>query len=81
MVFNHDVQKIIAKKTKLVAWIVSHCSPNSKRDHYVREMQKYIYVDIFGTCGPMHTQCTNNCEKMLDEEYKFYISFENTICK
>lgn len=74
-------------KTKLVAWMVSHCKTPSKREGYVRELQKHIQVDIYGDCGSF--QCAKNeshwlsqpeCYLQLASTYKFYISFENSIC-
>ncbi len=39
-------------------------------------------VDIFGSCGnlscPRSREAT--CETVLDEQYKFYLAFENSIC-
>ena len=75
---------------KLVAWFVSNCNTHSKREDYVKELQKYIPVDIFGKCGPL--QCPVNvtngdrrmqpeCYTMLEENYKFYLSFENIHCR
>lgn len=34
------------KKPKLVAWMVSHCPTQSRREMYVKELQKYIAVDM-----------------------------------
>jgi hypothetical protein len=45
------------KKTKEVAWISSNCGVPSKRDEYVKELSKYIPVDISGKCG------THSCSK------------------
>ncbi|XP_059139275.1 glycoprotein 3-alpha-L-fucosyltransferase A-like [Physella acuta] len=76
---------IFKNKTKMAAWWVSHCGANSKRDQYVKELQKYIDVDIYGKCGPL--KCPNKeknaeqCEQMLTTTYKFYLSFENSLCK
>ena len=39
-----------AKKNKLVAWFVSQCNPSavtSGRMNYVRNLQKYIPVDLY----------------------------------
>ncbi|XP_043223002.1 alpha-(1,3)-fucosyltransferase C-like [Amphibalanus amphitrite] len=72
-----------AGKTKLVAWFVSHCSSRSNRGKYVKLLQKYIPVDIYGKCGPLKCPRTsdNNCHKtLLNNDYKFYLSFENSIC-
>lgn len=75
-------------KTKKIAWMVSHCQTHSKREEYVKELKKYIQVDIYGACGDL--KCTRNdshwlsdpnCYVSLSNEYKFYLSFENSICK
>ena len=73
-------------KKKMVAWFVSHCKTSSDRESYVKELQKYIDVDIYGACGPL--KCSretvgnpSDCYSMLERDYKFYLSFENSICK
>ena len=43
--------KQLAKRPKLVAWIVSHCRTRSSRETYVKELQKHINVDVMGGCG------------------------------
>ncbi|KAL1231082.1 Glycoprotein 3-alpha-L-fucosyltransferase [Trichinella spiralis] len=53
-----------SRKTKMVAWFVSNCYTNSKRELYVKQLKEYI-----------------NCENMLDNDYRFYLSFENSLCK
>ncbi|XP_043223078.1 alpha-(1,3)-fucosyltransferase C-like [Amphibalanus amphitrite] len=66
-----------AGKTKLVAWFVSHCSSMSNRGKYVKLLQKYIPVDVYGTCGPLKCprSADNNCHKtLLNNDYKFYLS-------
>lgn len=44
-------------------------------------MAKFIPVDIYGACGTLKCQRTNDgrCDKLL-ESYKFYISAENSLC-
>eukprot|EP00095_Tigriopus_kingsejongensis_P008950 maker-scaffold199_size265817-snap-gene-1.57 protein:Tk08950 transcript:maker-scaffold199_size265817-snap-gene-1.57-mRNA-1 annotation:"hypothetical protein DAPPUDRAFT_60476" len=68
-------------KTKLVAWFVSNCHTVSNREAYIKELQKQIPVDIFGRCGTH--QCSpkeeGNCMTMVDQDYKFYLSFENSL--
>lgn len=70
-------------KVKKIAWFVSNCNPRNKRSEYVRELQKYIDVDVFGACGP--NECVKDaegtCNKMLQRDYKFYLSFENSNCQ
>ena len=70
-------------KTKKAAWFVSNCRAGNGRSQYVKELQKYIEVDIYGGCGPL--QCRRNdaasCFQLLNKDYKFYMSFENSNCK
>ena len=50
---------------------------------FILELQKHIDVDIYGKCGSL--QCSRSkegdCWKKVDEEYYFYLAFENSICK
>lgn len=67
---------------KLVAWFVSNCESKSRREKYVEALAKYVQVDIYGGCGPL--RCTKNnvdgCYEILEQNYKFYLSFENSFC-
>jgi alpha-1,3-fucosyltransferase len=74
-------------KNKTVAWMVSHCVTDSLREKYVQELSKYIDVDVYGRCGKL--KCARNdshwlsepeCYTLLEREYKFYLSFENSVC-
>ena len=75
-----------------IVWFVSHCKTQSGREQYISRLQKQIVVDIFGRCG--HFQCgvvknvaeeysmdQDPCFAMVNSRYKFYVSFENSICK
>ncbi|CAH8511747.1 unnamed protein product [Schistosoma turkestanicum] len=73
-------RNISAAKTKTVAWIVSNCRPNSPRNLYVYELSKHITVDVYGGCSQRKCQDLD-CYKMLKEHYKFYLSFENSLCQ
>ena len=69
-------------KSKLVAWVVSDCKTSSKREEYVRELQKLIPVDIFGKCGTMSCpgMRSADCSSLLERDYLFYLAFENAKC-
>ncbi|CAG2164533.1 unnamed protein product, partial [Oppiella nova] len=69
-------------KTKKVAWFVSNCFANNKRLEYAKELAKHIQVDIYGRCGSMDCSKSDNdlCQQMVDKDYKFYLSFENSNC-
>ena len=62
------------------------------RFKYVQWLKKYIPVDIFGECGPKSCGKNKNmghlysldedpCFNMVNRNYRFYIAFENAICK
>ncbi|XP_063414149.1 4-galactosyl-N-acetylglucosaminide 3-alpha-L-fucosyltransferase FUT6-like [Mytilus trossulus] len=80
--------KIFQAKQKDIAWIVSHCGTNSRREDYVKELQKYINVDIYGECGnlkchsqhPIKMSNLKACKSYVSQKYKFYLSFENSLC-
>lgn len=82
---TRDYIKIFRMKTKMVAWAVSNCHTPSKREHYVTNLQKYVAVDVFGKCG--HLSCgvrsagVTDCHFKFAKDYKFYLAFENSICK
>ncbi|XP_028168329.1 alpha-(1,3)-fucosyltransferase 7-like isoform X1 [Ostrinia furnacalis] len=69
----------------LVAALISHCNV-PHRMNYIRELEKYIKVDIYGGCArnlkmknscPGHTAA--DCPKL--NKYLFYLAFENSKCR
>ncbi|XP_039289514.1 glycoprotein 3-alpha-L-fucosyltransferase A [Nilaparvata lugens] len=73
-----------AGKTKKVAWFVTNCYARNNRLQYARELGKHIQVDMYGSCGA-EFKCPRSredgCFKLLEEEYKFYLAFENSNCR
>ena len=67
-------------RLKSVLWFVSHCTTYSKRESYVDELSKYIDVETFGSCGEKGCERGSECELEKLNEYKFYLSFENSMC-
>lgn len=89
---NVNYSSIYARKNMEVAWLVSHCGTQSKREAYVNEMRKYINVDVFGSCGNKRcptpsgrvikqVDALTNCKTDISKRYKFYLAFENTLCE
>ncbi len=76
----------LSTRHKSVAWVVSHCETASRRESYVRELKRYIDVDIYGKCGNVvsheckrkHQECFTH---KIPSEYKYYLSFENNVCR
>ncbi|KAK6194607.1 hypothetical protein SNE40_000212 [Patella caerulea] len=78
---NKNYTDIIKRKTKVAAWMTSHCRTSGKREQYVREIRKYLSVDIWGQCGKKCPRSSESkCRKVITNDYKFYLSFENAIC-
>ncbi|XP_059167229.1 uncharacterized protein LOC131949380 [Physella acuta] len=79
-----DYYELARKKKRTIVWMVSHCSTQSKRELYVREMQKYVNITIIGRCGGLDPNCprkdTGPCIHDIFKDYLFYLSFENSIC-
>jgi alpha-1,3-fucosyltransferase len=77
-----------SSKNRTVAWFVSNCNSNSQRESVVRRLSQFIAVDIFGKCAnagnhqQQHHSCPNQseCDRMLSRHYRFYLSFENSLC-
>lgn len=84
-----DVPKVASTKnyakdkSKLIAWFVSNCETSGKRERFVKELQKNIPVDIYGSCGPLTClpKMSDECFTKISSKYRFYLSFENSICK
>jgi alpha-1,3-fucosyltransferase len=83
-----SVKNFANKKTLLVAWMVSHCNTPGLRETYVRRLSKLIKIDVYGKCGNLscprntaHSYSDPKCYDFLEAKYKFYLSFENSICE
>ena len=77
-------QDFSSGKDKLVSWMVSNCKP-PLRKAFVRELQKHIAVDVFGSCSGQFGKsrsCPRGeaCQSII-KQYKFYLSFENVLCE
>ncbi|KAI1285068.1 Alpha-(1,3)-fucosyltransferase C [Halotydeus destructor] len=71
------------KKSRMIAWFVSNCNTPSHREDFVTELRKTIPVDIYGDCGPFQCQpkMSTDCYDKIANQYRFYLSFENSLCK
>ena len=67
----------LESKTGMAAIVVSHCL--SARMDWVKKLQQYISVDVYGACGTMKCGSKENCNAAV-RKYKFYLSFENSYC-
>ncbi|XP_046546800.1 glycoprotein 3-alpha-L-fucosyltransferase A-like [Haliotis rubra] len=81
-----NISDVLRRKSRSIAWFVSNCGTPSKREVYVKELRKYIDVDIYGSCRyNMSYHCPKErpleCLGLLNTTYRFYLSFENSLCK
>ena len=68
-------------KRRLIAWITNDCKAPNHREAYVRELSKYVRVDIFGPCGNLHCRTPEECINALRYSYKFVLAFEDSNCQ
>ncbi|XP_076059229.1 alpha-(1,3)-fucosyltransferase C-like [Oratosquilla oratoria] len=81
-----EEEMAMANRDSVVAWVVSHCHTNSRREDYVKILKKFVKVDIYGRCGPLrcgsrkqhrNTKCW---AELFSKKYLFYLAFENSLC-
>lgn len=80
------VKRKINHKKIAAGWIVSHCDTVNKRYEFAEQLQKHLVkynhsLDIYGRCG--ETLCPLNeamdeCYALIESDYYFYLSFENS---
>lgn len=70
-----------------VAWFVSNCRATNGRHLMVRQLQRYIDVDIYGDCRynrnrdwPLDADGRGLTDVVVASRYKFYLAIENTNC-
>ena len=75
-----------ATKTEMAAAVISNCGASNNRLNYIKKLQQFMKVDVFGRCGqkcPDKYETTNqkaNCKEIISKKYMFYFAFENSIC-
>ena len=70
-------------KKGFAAALISNCGDSSGRLEYIKELKKYVAVDVYGACGDKkcpkkfrNGTITSDCRAILADEYKFYLAFE-----
>ncbi|XP_050401960.2 glycoprotein 3-alpha-L-fucosyltransferase A-like, partial [Patella vulgata] len=76
--FNKNYSAIMKSKKKMVAWVVSNCRTPAKRWKYVEQLKEIVPVDVFGKCV---SATPTDIFEMINKTYKFYLAFENSLCK
>ena len=48
---------------------------------FINKQGKHVQVDIYGDCGTLRCDAgVTKCSNMLEQDYKFYLAFENSYC-
>ncbi|CAD5223351.1 unnamed protein product [Bursaphelenchus okinawaensis] len=77
--FRAELQRKVEKmKTKGTFIVYSNCNTKSKREEVIKELQKYIRIDVFGKCN--NNTCDKQCFERKTKNYRFYLAFENAYC-
>ncbi|KAH7956853.1 alpha-(1,3)-fucosyltransferase C [Rhipicephalus sanguineus] len=80
---TRDMRDIWKSKSRTAVWLVSNCQTESKREMFVREMRRYMDVDVYDSCGNL--TCAwfrgDSCYVDFERTYFFALAFENSICK
>lgn len=75
------VRMDLTRKKRTAAWFVSNCLTDSRRESLVHNLSLFIPVDIYGDCqGGRPCRNRPECDRMLSRYYRFYLSFENSLC-
>ena len=77
--WDMNSQKLL-NRTGMAFWLVSHCHTSNNREGYVRRLQEYIPVEIYGKCNNSTCPKHEDCFKNLSLHHLFYLSFENSLC-
>lgn len=103
---------MVEGKVGLAVQFVSNCHSYSRLEAYVRELRRYVPIDIYGKCGEFKCSGDNgdiqeissmmkvdkanagksisptannkgtwDCHKTVATKYKFFLAFEDSICK
>lgn len=82
---SEDLKIKLTSKSKAASWLVSDCRTKSNREYFVDELQKQLanygwYIDIYGKCGTLSCPRSgeDSCYKRIEDDYYFYLSFENS---
>lgn len=80
--YDEEMNEIVKNKTSPIAWFASNCVTNSYRKQFVKAISKIMPVDIYGRCGKLRCKTyAQECDDLLDAKYRFYLSFENALCR
>ena len=82
---NRDFKAITMQKSKGAIMISSRCKTASYREDYMTLLRRHNDVVVLGQCGtPWNCgkqYVHDDCFKILNSTYRFYLAFENSFCR
>lgn len=69
----------ITQSGEIAVVVISNCQ--QQRLNYINELKKHIEVHVYGHCGTYKCPSKGDCFHMLKGKYRFYLAFENSMCK
>ncbi|KAK6733100.1 hypothetical protein RB195_017081 [Necator americanus] len=88
IITDEQLRAALPRKKKGPLLLVSHCDTHSLREETIRKMSEVIKITISGECNSYYPAADkeycpkfNKCEEDLIATHRFYISFENSLCK
>lgn len=74
---NHNYHE---GKSGFLAGLISNCGAANKRISYMNALKNHAEVTIYGRCG-IPCPANTDCRQYIGDKYKFFFSFENSICR
>ncbi|WKX95479.1 hypothetical protein Q1695_012159 [Nippostrongylus brasiliensis] len=88
IITEEQINDAVKRKNKSCLLLISNCHTNSGRENIVRALSKVINITVAGKCSSMFPDSTQvvcppnfECENELVASHRFYVAFENSICR
>ncbi len=83
LTFNPDKVPVdnVGSRSKDIAWMVSNCRTQSKREDLVQKIQQVskLKIDIYGKCGPRSNRLPGETSQDIRNNFRFNICFSATM--
>jgi len=78
-----NADEIMGKRNFSAAWFVSNCRTSSQRENYGNQLQNFITIRKFGSCGTYKCPRSifDKCKEDVAKTDMFYLAFENSLGK
>ncbi|KAK6042855.1 hypothetical protein COOONC_19640 [Cooperia oncophora] len=87
---ENQIRRALKRKTKGALLLMSKCLTNSTRESTLRRLSGKVNITIAGRCSSMFPKAKevycprsvhDGCEENLTATHRFYIAFENSLCR